>query len=551
MGGAIGDALGYPVEKMSLSEIRDKFGDAGITKFDAEHDGKAPFSNETQMALFTANALLYGDTEFGMSGMEPRYDDLVLSAHTEWELMQKNLRSEEQHICWIRDIAAFNHIERGYAFDKGMRLSPIGLWAAASVARGGTWTQEDVLNFAYKCSFRSPYGYFSSVYLPMLLFCLCNKEEKISLMEFEQMIMNHCDMIPDILPDEVDGSRCPLEKSECLDLMAKAVRLAANPCPEEENIRSLGEGWSGDNLLAIALYAVLRHFDSFEEAVIAAANHDGNSKVSAAICGSIMGAIHGFEAIPAQYKDSLELLDVVIALADDLSQGCFFRAQSEIWQPEQVRWCSRYVDMYPYGFPHLELTGYDFRYPIPGIDDKVGDWWPDIDALLKDNETNIFFFNDTVSASYSKQEAILCFWWPCTFRIEGVLYHSVGQFVEAEKARIFRDMDVREKILCANNKQEILYLGEQIKGFDEEVWVKYRNSVALYGNYHKFMQDEECRKALLDTKALILVYDSKETGWGIGFDRTDERAQNPENWELDNLLGYSLMTIRNILGAII
>lgn len=162
-----------------------------------------------------------------MRGMEPRYDDLVLTAHTEWELLHNNLRSERQHICWIRDIAAFNHIERGYTFDKGMRLSPIGLWAAASVAHGDTCTQESVLELAYHCSFRSPYGYFSSVYLPMLLFCLCNKEGKISLMEFEQMILKHCAIIPDILPDEWSGSGCLLAKSECLDLMAKAVRLAA------------------------------------------------------------------------------------------------------------------------------------------------------------------------------------------------------------------------------------------------------------------------------------------------------------------------------------
>jgi predicted NAD-dependent protein-ADP-ribosyltransferase YbiA (DUF1768 family) len=54
-------------------------------------------------------------------------------------------------------------------------------------------------------------------------------------------------------------------------------------------------------------------------------------------------------------------------------------------------------------------------------------------------------------------------------------------------------------------------------------------------------------KKYVDTKARILVYDSKETEWGVEYDRTDNRIQNPGNWELDNLLGYSSMTIRNML----
>jgi hypothetical protein len=260
-----------------------------------------------------------------------------------------------------------------------------------------------------------------------------------------------------------------------------------------------------------------------------------------------MGAIHGFETIPSMFKDNLELSDVVIALADDLTQGCNISEHSGISQPEQVQWMSRYIDMYPYGFPHLEMMDYDFRYPIPGVYDKVGDWWPDIDTLLKENIPEYFYFNDTEAASSPGQEAIFGFWWPCTLRIEGVLYHSVGQFVEAEKARIFRDMNSRERILMADSRQEILELGKRIKDFDGGVWSKYRNAVALYGNYHKFTQNEKCKKALLDTRGLIIVYDCKETEWGIEYDRTDERIQNPENWELDNLLGYSLMTIRDLL----
>lgn len=58
IGGAVGDALGYEVEFMSLSAINRTFGDKGITRY--AFDGVAHFSDDTQMTLFTAEGLLNG-----------------------------------------------------------------------------------------------------------------------------------------------------------------------------------------------------------------------------------------------------------------------------------------------------------------------------------------------------------------------------------------------------------------------------------------------------------------------------------------------------------
>ena len=56
IGGAAGDALGYEVEFMSDAAIRARFGPDGITDYELS-DGKALFSDDTQMTLFTANGL--------------------------------------------------------------------------------------------------------------------------------------------------------------------------------------------------------------------------------------------------------------------------------------------------------------------------------------------------------------------------------------------------------------------------------------------------------------------------------------------------------------
>lgn len=56
LGGAVGDALGYPVEFMLAKEIFAKYGKQGITQYGLKK-GIAQISDDTQMTLFTANGL--------------------------------------------------------------------------------------------------------------------------------------------------------------------------------------------------------------------------------------------------------------------------------------------------------------------------------------------------------------------------------------------------------------------------------------------------------------------------------------------------------------
>jgi ADP-ribosylglycohydrolase len=58
LGGAVGDALGAPVEFLSLQEIRDKFGPAGIHDYARAYGRRGAIADDTQMTLFTAEGLL-------------------------------------------------------------------------------------------------------------------------------------------------------------------------------------------------------------------------------------------------------------------------------------------------------------------------------------------------------------------------------------------------------------------------------------------------------------------------------------------------------------
>ena len=94
--------------------------------------------------------------------------------------------------------------------------------------------------------------------------------------------------------------------------------------------------------LAIAIYCALKHPDCFEDAVVSAVNHSGDSDSTGAITGNIMGAALGLKAIPQKYIDALELKNVILELADDLYNDC---QMEEYGDYEDPIWLAKYVRM--------------------------------------------------------------------------------------------------------------------------------------------------------------------------------------------------------------
>ena len=102
-------------------------------------------------------------------------------------------------------------------------------------------------------------------------------------------------------------------------LMYQAIELSENTDTDLENIHRLGEGWVGDEALAIAVYCSLRHEHDFSSAIIAAVNHKGDSDSTGSIAGNIVGALVGYEAIDDKWKQRLELRDIILKVSDELS----------------------------------------------------------------------------------------------------------------------------------------------------------------------------------------------------------------------------------------
>ena len=88
VGGAVGDALGYPIEFDSYQTICHRFGPQGIQDYWLEATGgTALFSDDTQMTLFTANGLLCASAR-GCSGNLEETASLIGQCSRDWARTQ-------------------------------------------------------------------------------------------------------------------------------------------------------------------------------------------------------------------------------------------------------------------------------------------------------------------------------------------------------------------------------------------------------------------------------------------------------------------------------
>jgi ribA/ribD-fused uncharacterized protein len=145
-----------------------------------------------------------------------------------------------------------------------------------------------------------------------------------------------------------------------------------------------------------------------------------------------------------------------------------------------------------------------------------------------------------------------CFsqWWATSFELNGVVYPTAEHYMMAEKARLFGDTTIYEKILIASHPNAAKKLGREVKGFDEAVWTQHCFAIVVQGNEAKFGQNPELKQFLLNTGERILVEASPiDRIWGIGLAESDPGVANPKQWRGQNLLGFALMQVRTRLRA--
>ena len=167
---------------------------------------------------------------------------------------------------------------------------------------------------------------------------------------------------------------------------------------------------------------------------------------------------------------------------------------------------------------------------------------------VKTQLPEFIFFYGHHSSNNMVTKACLRQWWPCKFKSDNIEYISAEQYMMAEKAKLFNDMNAYQLILQKEHPGDIKKLGRQIKNFNEEIWNKNKINIVVKGNILKFSQNEELKNFLIGTGDKVLVEASPHDQiWGIGMYAKDPNVTNPVKWRGQNLLGFSLMHVRDII----
>lgn len=136
-------------------------------------------------------------------------------------------------------------------------------------------------------------------------------------------------------------------------------------------------------------------------------------------------------------------------------------------------------------------------------------------------------------------------WYKSEFIVDNIKYNCMEQFLMAEKARLFNDKFIRNKILKTKKPNQQKALGRKVRNFNEEVWNNNKINIILKGLEAKFNQNIDLKNKLINTKDAILIEASPfDKIWGVGVDcKTAKKSF--ETWNGENLLGFALMYIRD------
>ncbi|TQM30855.1 ADP-ribosylglycohydrolase family protein [Nocardia bhagyanarayanae] len=344
LGGAIGDALGAPVENMLLHHIRQRYGPQGVTGTPEHYAGE--ISEETQLTLFTVEALVKGSVRARSRGIggatlgmmqqgflvwlrgqgvtipEQRFPPhSALASHPE---LMRHRGTTHAAVTALRKAAARGEPARPLGTrsqpindSKGcaatVRSVPCGFGYAVDRAGDAIEHVFELGCDAAALTHGHPSGWLPAGAMAALIYLLGRGTE---------------------LDAALDQVRTELARHEHHEetsaALAAAIELAAatarrtSAMPQPEDFDALGRGWIAPEALGIAVYAALcaqgvggTPERIFRHGVLLAVNHSGDSDATGALCGSILGARHGRAAIPEPWRAGLDAAPIIERLAAD------------------------------------------------------------------------------------------------------------------------------------------------------------------------------------------------------------------------------------------
>ncbi len=148
--------------------------------------------------------------------------------------------------------------------------------------------------------------------------------------------------------------------------------------------------------------------------------------------------------------------------------------------------------------------------------------------------------------SPDEKNGYLSNWYKSNFVINGIEFSSMEQFMMYSKAVCFSDDIIAKRILKIDDVAWIKELGRQVSGYNDNVWNGMRQIIIYEGLCAKFSQNNILKERLKETKDAILAECAvQDRIWGIGLSMKDPKRFDMTQWKGQNLLGYTLMMVRD------
>jgi ADP-ribosylglycohydrolase len=314
LGGAVGDALGAPIEFMNLAEIHRHHGLDGVTDLVAGDWPVGSITDDTQMTLFTAEAMVRGRHRFDERGIASAAG-VARRAYLRWLHTQGESVPQDLLDGWLVKVGGLH-----------ARRAP-GTTCLASLRAGGNGTVESPANDSKGCG---GIMRIAPVGLAMRDLAFTTGCEIAAITHGHPTGQLAAGYLADVVAKLVDGTQLRAAACAAADRLGKeraqeettaavekAIALAAKGDPSAARVESLGGGWVAEEALAIGLYCALVARD-FAHGVLLAVNHGGDSDSTGSIAGSLLGLVHGEAGIPKHWLERLELREVITQISDDL-----------------------------------------------------------------------------------------------------------------------------------------------------------------------------------------------------------------------------------------
>ena len=87
---------------------------------------------------------------------------------------------------------------------------------------------------------------------------------------------------------------------------------------------------------------------------------------------------------------------------------------------------------------------------------------------MRITKTHVYFFSDNDYLSN---------FFPSVFTLDNLTYSCVEQYIMAQKALLFNDMESFEAIMLATKPYNMKKIGRKVKNFNDDIWLENRNKI--------------------------------------------------------------------------